>query len=169
MNGMTDLLKQVYCNRRLTFALKTASYAISAVSAAVFVLMTVLAYLRAPYEAVLLILVAGVPFFAVSGVRSLINAPRPYEVYKFYETAPRSKCGKSMPSRHVFSAMLIAVLSYTLSLPLAIVLAVLAVALGVIRVLLGIHFIRDVAVGCALGLILGTLGTVILTSLIQLS
>ena len=108
-----------------------------------------------------MLVAAGVPFVLVTLFRHLVNAPRPYEMYDFYQTPPKNKCGKSFPSRHVFSGFVIATLAFAYSLPLALVMLGFAVILAVSRVLLGIHFIRDVVCGALVGVVSGVIGIVI--------
>ena len=108
-----------------------------------------------------LLAVSGCPFVAVSLLRYLIDAPRPYEVYDLSGLGlevPRHKSGRSFPSRHTFSAFLIG----TLLLPgvpsLGAVVLLVGICLATSRVLLGIHFIRDVVSGAVIGVIAGVLG-----------
>jgi membrane-associated phospholipid phosphatase len=159
---MEKLLKRIYESKKTALSLKIISHASSLISVVVYAVLVIYSYLSAPMEAVRMLIAAGVPFVLVSIVRKLVNAPRPYEIYEFYESHPKEKAGESFPSRHVFSAFIIAALSYTLSLPLAIALAVIGIALAVSRVLLGMHFIRDVITGCVLGIASGILGILII-------
>ncbi len=159
---MKEILTRVYCNTTLTNILHIISYIVSAVGVAVFGYMLAAAYLDEPVAAVCLALAAGIPFVLVSVIRSLINAPRPYEKYGFYERVPKDKLGRSFPSRHVFSIFIIATLSYQVHLALAIVLSVLGAAMAAARVLLGIHYIRDVVAGMLVGIGSGIIGLLLL-------
>ncbi len=103
-----------------------------------------------------------VGFILVSVLRKLIDAPRPYELYTFYEKKPKNKKGSSFPSRHVYSAFAIATLCLAVGFPLAILLFSLAIAMCVCRVLLGIHFIRDVAAGALIGIVAGGIGLLLI-------
>jgi len=105
---------------------------------------------------------AGVPLVLVSIMRKLISAPRPYELHDFYEKKPKDKKGESFPSRHVFSAFAIGTLAFTVSHFLTLALILVGLALAVSRVLLGMHFIRDVAAGALAGAVCGVLGIIIL-------
>ena len=109
-----------------------------------------------------LLAVSGAPFLAVSVLRHILNAPRPYEVYElrsFGLDVPRYKRGCSFPSRHTFSAFLIGVLLLP-DLPfLGAAALLIGVYLATSRVLLGIHFIRDVVAGAAIGTLAGVVGT----------
>ena len=159
---MEDILLKVYKAKGLKNTLLVLSYVAVAVSCAAFLLMLVLAFLDSPLKAVKIAVFAGVPFVIVSLLRRLINAPRPYEIYSFYEEKPRDGKGKSFPSRHVFSAFVIGTLLFSVSIPLAVVTLTLGVGLAVCRVLLGIHFIRDVVAGGLIGALSGVIGLLIL-------
>ena len=70
--------------------------------------------------------------------------------------------GKSFPSRHVFSIAMIAMTFLRVSLPLAVLFFVLTALLAALRVLGGVHYVRDVAAGAAMGVLCGLLGFFIL-------
>lgn len=54
------------------------------------------------------------------------------------------KKGESMPSRHVFSITIIAMCWLYIYQPIGIVLLILTIILAAVRVIAGVHFIRDV-------------------------
>ena len=93
----------------------------------------------------------------------MINAPRPYELYDFYKERPRSKKGSSFPSRHVYSASVIATLLLFVYPIVGYVMLFFALLLAAIRVLVGIHFIRDVICALTLGVGAALLGAFIFT------
>jgi len=93
------------------------------------------------------IIVPSVSFILVSLFRKVVSSPRPYEVYDFEPALNKDTKGKSFPSRHVFSIFMIAFTVMQVSLVLGIVLCVAGVALAVIRVVGGAHFIKDVIAG----------------------
>lgn len=116
-------------------------------------------------ECVKLCTVAAIPFLAVSAMRLLLNVPRPYETVDFppFEAMKgERKAGKSFPSRHVFSAVLLGTLTLAHSIPLGIMTLVIGVFIGVERVLLGIHFTRDAVVGGIMGVLSGVIGILFL-------
>jgi membrane-associated phospholipid phosphatase len=117
-----------------------------------------LSFYNSIYEGVSVLASAALPFFAVGFVRMMIDAPRPYELYDFYETKPKERAGRSFPSRHAYSSFVIATISFLYSVPLGIGLLLIGLALIASRVLLGIHFIRDVVAGAAIGIISGLIG-----------
>lgn len=109
--------------------------------------------------------VPAVSFALVSLVRRGINAPRPYEALDIQPIIQKDTQGKSMPSRHVFSIFMIA-MTLLWVLPWAGgVLLILGAALGCIRVIGGVHFPRDVAVGAAAGVFCGVAGFWVLPAL----
>ena len=91
-------------------------------------------------------------FVILSFLRKKINAPRPYEVWEIIPLLDRDSPGQSMPSRHVFSATIISMACLHASLSVGVILLVLSALLGLVRVLGGVHFPKDVVVGyiCAL-------------------
>ena len=63
----------------------------------------------------------------------------------------------SMPSRHVFSACLIAMVCLEINTTFGCVLLFLALISAVLRVIGGVHFVSDVVVGYITGIICGIL------------
>lgn len=106
--------------------------------------------------------VPAVSFVTVSIVRAVINAPRPYEVFGTTPLINKKSGGKAMPSRHTFSVFIIAEAAMYISFPLGAAIAALGVLLAAGRVLLGVHFIRDVVVGFFAAAIFGLIGFVII-------
>lgn len=154
------LLISVYESRVLTELLKLVSAA--AVLYSVFVLGLMLA-VSPLEEAVKIAVVLVVPFAAVTVFRYLVDAPRPYELLQIFPSAPKKKKGKSFPSRHVFSAFLIGTVALPTIPIFAAILLLLATLLAVCRVLLGIHFVRDVVAGAVLGIVSGGVGLLLLS------
>ena len=119
---------------------------------------------------VYLLVVTAVPFVAVSIMRKVINAPRPYEVFDCDELdtlREYARRGTSFPSRHVASAFIISsALTFVIPL-LGIIILCLGVLIAVLRVLLGRHFIRDVIVGAVIGGIAGTVGMLLVNWLFR--
>ena len=124
----------------------------------VAVVVTVLAFLFGlgitlivfPLGAVNYLAVLFIPFLVVTILRRLINAPRP--------ESSLGKAGGAFPSRHAFSAFAIGTLFCFISTPLGILTLVFGILLSVSRVLLGIHFPRDVIAGALIGVVSGLIG-----------
>ena len=94
-------------------------------------------------------------FVILSFLRKKINAPRPYEEWAIKPLLDRDSPGQSMPSRHVFSATIISMACFHVSLSVGVILLVLSALLGLVRVLGGVHYARDVVVGYICGLVWG--------------
>ena len=101
------------------------------------------------------ILIPGVSFVIVSLFRKIISAPRPYEVYDFVPALNKDTKGKSFPSRHVFSIFIVAMAYFQVSAVLGCILIIMGLALAVIRVVGGVHFIKDVIAGALIAIIIG--------------
>ena len=96
-------------------------------------------------------------FVILSFLRKKINAPRPYEEWTIKPLLDRDSPGQSMPSRHVFSATIISMACLHASLSVGVILLVLSALLGLVRVLGGVHYPKDVVVGYICGLVWGVL------------
>ena len=96
-------------------------------------------------------------FVILSLLRKKINAPRPYEEWDINPLLHRDSPGQSMPSRHVFSATIISMACLHASLSVGVILLVLSALLGLVRVLGGVHFPKDVVAGYICALVWGVL------------
>ena len=96
-------------------------------------------------------------FVILSFLRKKINAPRPYEVWEIVPLLDRDSPGQSMPSRHVFSATIISMACLHASLTMGMICLTLSAFLGLVRVLGGVHFPKDVVVGYICALVWGVL------------
>ena len=96
-------------------------------------------------------------FVILSLLRKKINAPRPYEVWEIVPLLDRDSPGQSMPSRHVFSATIISMACLHASLSVGLILLILSAILGLVRILGGVHYPKDVLVGYACGLVWGVI------------
>lgn len=104
------------------------------------------------------LLVPGVSFVVVSLYRKIYDAPRPYEQREIRPLISKDTRGKSFPSRHVFSIFMIGMTFLQVSQAAAVLLFVAGVFLGAIRVIGGVHYIRDVIAGAFMALLMGYLG-----------
>lgn len=109
--------------------------------------------LTQPDRLVYALVVPATGFGVVTLLRMLLNWPRPYEVFEFIPLVPKNTKGRSFPSRHVCSLVLIAGIWLWVCVPVGVLLLALSVILAVIRVAVGVHFPRDVVAGYVLGLL----------------
>ena len=103
------------------------------------------------------ILIPLVFFVVVSIIRKITNTPRPYVVLNIEPLVKRNKSGESFPSRHVLSVSIIAVSFFYINPWIGVFMSVIAVLIAVIRVLSGVHFIKDVVVGAFISYLIGGL------------
>ena len=96
-------------------------------------------------------------FVILSLLRKKINAPRPYEEWDIKPLLDRDGPGQSMPSRHVFSATIISMACLHASLTMGMICLTLSAFLGLVRVLGGVHFPKDVVVGYICALVWGVI------------
>lgn len=108
------------------------------------------------------IFVPAISFVLVTAFRKIINAPRPYEKFEIPPVIEKDTKGKSFPSRHVFSVFIIAVTIFYSHPGPGVVIGLIGVAMAVIRVLGGVHEVRDVVAGALIGLVCGIVGFYIL-------
>ena len=106
-------------------------------------------YLKATKTWIVLayLLVPAIGFVVLSVIRKRMNWPRPYELGTFPPLLNREGKGSSMPSRHVFSAAIISTVAWGVNPLLSFLGLSLALLLAGVRVLAGLHFVRDVVVG----------------------
>lgn len=97
-------------------------------------------------------------FIFVTLLRAIINAKRPYEVYDYEPVVHKATKGKSFPSRHTVSAFIIAMAFMYLDIRLGIAMMVVATMIAIVRVVAGVHFVRDVIGGAVIGIVVGVLG-----------
>ena len=110
------------------------------------------------------ILVPAISFVLLTVVRALINRPRPYEKFEVAPVIPKDTKGNSFPSRHVFSASMIA-LTFVLHSPwswLGLIFLVVSILLAVVRVISGVHYISDVIAGIVVASVAAFLGYLII-------
>ncbi len=108
--------------------------------------------------------VPAISFVLLSVGRALINRPRPYEAFKMPPVIKKDTKGNSFPSRHVFSATMIA-MTFVLMSPwswLGIVFLGVSVLLAVVRVVSGVHYISDVVAGICVAIIAAFIGYIMI-------
>ncbi len=93
----------------------------------------------------------------VSLVRAKLNLKRPYEKYGFDPLIERGKGGKAFPSRHAFSGAIISLHIGLVFPAIGIAAGIMTLAIALLRVIFGIHFVRDVLAGIFCGIGLGLL------------
>ena len=149
-----------FSRERLISAMRIISVpAVAAVVVAFVVFVARSALVYSLPRALTVLAVSGIPFLLVSLLRRLLGAKRPHELIDL-EALPRHGCGDSFPLRHAFSAFHIGALILPELPVLGAAVLLLGVYISLSRVLLGIHFIRDVLAGAITGVATGIIGAV---------
>lgn len=160
---MKNILKKVYDSKALSASLIATSHASVILSTVALIPMIWVLWQNESLGVLRLLLTLGVPFVLVTLLRRAINAPRPYELYDFYGAPPKNKTGRSFPSRHAYSAFSIGVAAlFILPTWVGVTLLILSTLLCIARVLLGIHFIRDVLAGSIIGVVCSIIGMTVI-------
>ena len=108
-------------------------------------------------QALFYVFIPASGFVILSFLRKKINTPRPYEKWDIKPLLDRDSPGQSMPSRHVFSATIISMACLHASLTMGMICLTLSAFLGLVRVLGGVHYPKDVVVGYICGLVWGVI------------
>ena len=162
---LKDLYSSIYSRPGLARALDVIGKAMTALVALSFTCAVGLLVYTGDYlGAVKLSVLAGIPFVIVSLMREIIDCNRPYEVIEcdaHSDMASGRRKGHSFPSRHVFSAFIIGTLWMILSPYVGAATLLFGAVIAISRVLLGIHFLRDVLTGAIVGSVSVIIGELI--------
>lgn len=109
-------------------------------------------------------LVPAISFVLLTLIRKGINRRRPYEAFGISSAIPKKTKGNSFPSRHVFSATIIAMTFLFMSpwMWLGVVFLIVTVGLAIIRVVSGVHYPSDVVAGVLCGIFAACVGYLLL-------
>lgn len=139
-------------------ALVLADKALVAIVAATFLGIAAWLAVRQDARVLRYLAVCAVSFAALSALRAALDWPRPYESFDIDPLVHKDTRGKSFPSRHIFSASVIACALLWLNAWLGAAGFAATAAIAVIRVVGGVHFPRDVVAGAAMGILCGVIG-----------
>lgn len=139
--------------------LRTFNRFMTVVIPIVYLILLVITYLQEGLgkQILMYVFVPASGFVILSLLRKKINAPRPYEEWAIRPLLDRDSPGQSMPSRHVFSATIISMACLHASLTMGMICLTLSAFLGLVRVLGGVHYPKDVVVGYMYALVWGVL------------
>lgn len=122
---------------------------------AVYPLLLILLAVRKEKHFLPVLLVPAVSFVVLSFFRKRINRPRPYTTWPIDPLIHKKTAGKSMPSRHVFSSVVISMAVLSIAPVPGIILLILSALMGLVRIIGGVHYPSDVLVGYACGIAAG--------------
>ena len=147
-------------NPRLAWGLHMLNKTCTGLMYAAYPLLLIYMLLNSDAGFLRALLVPGISFVALSVGRHLLNRPRPYEAFEVPPVIKKDTKGKSFPSRHVFSATIIA-MTFLLMSPwnwLGLLFLAICLLLAVVRVVSGVHYISDVATGILVGVLAAIIG-----------
>ena len=150
------LLRRVNESETLKEVLKILSYAAMFVSAYAFFYGAVLLSLREPLVGIGYIATIVLPALLLLLLTRLIKAPRPCDLFDFYET--KGKRGYSFPDLALFFAFASGTLILFVHFTLGLITLSLSLVLCATRTLLGRSFVRDVVAGGLLGIATSLIG-----------
>lgn len=121
-----------------------------------FVYATTLIYLALNDRSKLLtiIIFPVIALSIITIIRKVYNQPRPVQIYDI-DPLIKHHDGESFPSRHTGSATIIAYSMLYVNLYLGILCFLIAIYVGISRIVAGVHFVRDVLAGALISTIVG--------------
>lgn len=99
-------------------------------------------------------------FITTTVLRKICRQPRPFEVYAI-EPLIRHEQGESFPSRHSASALIIALTVLQYQAIWGYLLMIDALLIGISRILIAVHFPRDILGGYLLAILFSTIYLII--------
>ena len=155
----SNLSSKLTSHPTLLFLLRSFNRLMTAAMPLIYLILLVTTYLQLGLgqQVGVYVLIPASGFVILSLFRKKINHPRPYETWDICPLLDKDSSGRSMPSRHVFSATIISMACLHASLPVGLACLLFSALLGLVRVLGGVHYPKDVLVAWGLGLAWGGL------------
>lgn len=150
--------RSVSAKRALTVLDKGLVYAIAALYLVTLAYLAFIADVRF-WRA---LIVPGATFALVTVLRAVLDKPRPYEEHAIDPIIKKDTHGKSLPSRHVASAVIIACTLAWLNPPLGVAAFAACFIVAFTRIVGGVHYPRDVIASLAISLAAGLTGFVLI-------
>ena len=102
-------------------------------------------------------------YLFVTIMRAIINAPRPYTSYDIDPLINKDTPGHSMPSRHMASAIIIALTVFWSIGPVwGSIALIICLAIAYVRIVGGVHYPRDIVVGAIIAALFALVGFVLI-------
>ena len=141
-----------------TRALNAVDRALVYVFAVAYIVLLALLAIQGDARIVRAVIVPAITFALVSALRLAINRPRPYEACAIDPLVEKDTHGKSMPSRHMASAVVIACTFLWVCPAAGIALLAGCACIALTRVIGGVHYPSDIAAAAAIGLACAAIG-----------
>lgn len=126
------------------------------------VMVAIKGFMGLDLDFILMIAVPASVLILITAMRKIIKRERPYERFDTPPLFERDGEGDSFPSRHTASAFIIAMSGFVLSPFLGVGLLLVAAAIGVSRILSGVHYVTDVLAGMLISVIFGTIAFIVI-------
>ena len=108
------------------------------------------------------LIVPAATFAIVTVIRAALNKPRPYEEHSIDPIIKKETRGKSLPSRHLASAVIIACALAWVNLPLGIAAFAASGVVAFTRIVGGVHYPRDIVASLVISLVFGAIGFILI-------
>ncbi len=142
----------------LSKTLITVNCLLTAIGYVAFVALIAACLVAGEYEvAAKKVIICAAGFCAVSALRYCLSAQRPYEKLDIKPLVDKTTAAKSFPSRHAFCMFLIAFAWIDWCFYVGCVLLAMGFILGCVRVVLGLHWPRDIAAAACFACLFGVL------------
>ena len=155
-NKFEEKLRHINENDTLKEVLKILIYAALFVAVYAFFYGAVILFLRDIYVGLGFALTIILPYLLVLLLSHIVKAPRPRELFDFYEKKGRTR--HSFPDRLAFLCFAVGTLTLFVHFILGLITLGLALCLAVCRVLLGYAFPRDEVAGGIVGVATSLIG-----------
>lgn len=152
-----DTITKPFCRMQfLKMILRILYFGIPVVTALIYIYIIINIYLSSGvYECAKVMLVPFVTLILVTLFRKAVNAPRPAENDSVTPLIRHDKSGESFPSRHTASLAVIAMAGLYFDLRIGIILWCMTLVQGIVRIIAGVHYPKDILCGMAAGFIFG--------------
>ena len=157
-----DLMSRIRSNQKLTDFIIWSNRLTTYVVYVIFIVFMAFLFITKNAAFTRILLTTAISFVIVSVFRKIYNRKRPYEIFDAESVIKKDKEGNSFPSRHVFSAFVIAMACLYINIPLGVIMILISTCIAVLRVVGGVHFISDVVVGALVGIVSGIIGLYIM-------
>lgn len=157
-----DNLSSHFRDEMAVTAINLLDKALVYIIAAIYVFLIVFLFITHDPALVRFVVVPAITFVVVTVLRSWLDYPRPYDLYDIDPIIVKSTHGKSMPSRHVASAVAIACAIAYVHLDWGALAFTACAIVAFTRIVGGVHFPRDVVAAVVIAAAIGVIGFVLI-------
>lgn len=138
--------------------LKLSYYILPPVTAIIYFILTAWLFINKDYKTLFkVVVIPFITFMFVTVFRKIVNKKRPYTAEDITPLICRDKKGESFPSRHTASLAIISMAGIYCNLTLGIILWIMTIIQGLVRILCGVHYPKDIIAGIIISILFGML------------